>query len=73
MVLLPLVFVASLILMWSTDEKEDFEHFKKSTGGKISDSLTILLITLITFFFNSLIIAVFYELGMKFKKKRQQK
>jgi len=67
MVLLPLFFVASLIFMW-TDTFDEYDY-KKSIGGKIGDSITNLLITLITFFFNSLIIVVFYELGMKNKKK----
>lgn len=53
--------------MW-TDTFDEYDY-KKSIGGKIGDSITNLLITLITFFFNSLIIVVFYELGMKNKKK----
>jgi hypothetical protein len=68
MLFIPLTFVASLIFIWREDI-DDLTDIRKSLGYRISDSITILLITLVTFFFNSLIIVVFHELGMKNKRK----
>jgi hypothetical protein len=68
MIFIPLTFAASLIFIWQED-LSNLSAFTKSLGGRISDSITILLITLVTFFFNSLIIVVFHQLAMKNKKK----